>query len=233
MSVDNRLDRRSHVAGRREQGRGHEHAITDPPRRRANSPSEPALEQLSVEPPDHLPSPVLPARRQGRFCGSAQRHRRQMADRESERIGDVRRTTAARRDGAPTRPYAAPVTWSRPRIRPAPVFTSLEVYLTTSHPDCAAATIASPLAWPTDIAVRALFWKNTCSITTTSGRSSRDELLDLAEATEAVLEARGPQASTPRPLRPPSTLPTRRAARPRSRIARARGRFPGRTCVRR
>ena len=39
-------------------------------------------------------------------------------------------------------------------------------------PASAAAARASPLAWPTDMAVRALTWNSTRSTTTTSGRSS-------------------------------------------------------------
>ena len=50
--------------------------------------------------------------------------------------------------------------------------TSLEVYWATSHPASAAATRASPLAWPTDMAVLTLTWKKTRSTATTSGASS-------------------------------------------------------------
>ena len=51
-------------------------------------------------------------------------------------------------------------------------FTSLEVYCTTSQPPSAATSRASPLAWPTDMAVLALTWKKTRSTTTAAGRSS-------------------------------------------------------------
>ena len=46
-------------------------------------------------------------------------------------------------------------------------FTWFGVYCTTSHPLDAASARASPLAWPTLIAVRTLTWKNTCSTATT------------------------------------------------------------------
>jgi len=58
---------------------------------------------------------------------------------------------------------------------PQPVtasFTSFGVYCTTSHPAAAASARASPLAWPTLIAVRTFTWKNTCSTATTLGRRS-------------------------------------------------------------
>ena len=46
------------------------------------------------------------------------------------------------------------------------------MYWATSHPAPAAAASASPLAWPTDMAVRTLVWKNTRSTTTASGWNS-------------------------------------------------------------
>ncbi len=64
-------------------------------------------------------------------------------------------------------------TWSLPAL-PHPVtacLTSLGLYWTTGMPASAAVARAKPLAWPTDIAVRALVWKSTRSTTTTSGES--------------------------------------------------------------
>src|SRR5271165_3490563 len=58
---------------------------------------------------------------------------------------------------------------------PKPVtasLTSFEVYSATSQPSSTAVKSATPLACPTDIAVRALVWKKTRSTTTTSGCSS-------------------------------------------------------------
>ncbi len=46
------------------------------------------------------------------------------------------------------------------------------MYWVTSHPLAAASARASPLAWPTDMAVRALTWKNTRSTATAAGASS-------------------------------------------------------------
>ena len=70
----------------------------------------------------------------------------------------------------------------------------------------AASAMASPLAWPTDMAVRTLTWKNTRSTATTSGRSSamqRPQLaLQLGEAlgqrsTAAVVSTPTATACTP------------------------------------
>ena len=59
--------------------------------------------------------------------------------------------------------------------RPSPVtasFTSLGLYCVTGTEARAAATSASPLAWPTLIAVRALFWNSTRSTETADGAYS-------------------------------------------------------------
>ena len=59
--------------------------------------------------------------------------------------------------------------------RPSPVtasFTSFGLYCVTGTPARAAATSASPLAWPTLIAVRALFWNSTRSTETADGAYS-------------------------------------------------------------
>ena len=67
-----------------------------------------------------------------------------------------------------------PATWSLVAA-PYPTrlsFTSLAVYWTTSQPASAATSSASPLAWPTDMAVLAFTWKKTRSTTTACGRNS-------------------------------------------------------------
>ncbi len=46
------------------------------------------------------------------------------------------------------------------------------MYWATSHPASAAATRATPAAWPVAMAVRAFTWKKTRSTTTASGRNS-------------------------------------------------------------
>ena len=46
------------------------------------------------------------------------------------------------------------------------------MYWATSQPDSAAATRATPAAWPVAMAVRAFTWKKTRSTTTASGRNS-------------------------------------------------------------
>ena len=48
-------------------------------------------------------------------------------------------------------------------------FTWFGEYCATSHPAAAASTSASPLAWPTLMAVRTFTWKNTRSTATASG----------------------------------------------------------------
>ena len=60
---------------------------------------------------------------------------------------------------APPQPATASLTW-------------FGVYWATSQPAAAASASASPLAWPTLIAVRTLTWKKTCSTATAPGRNS-------------------------------------------------------------
>ncbi len=60
---------------------------------------------------------------------------------------------------APPQPATASLTW-------------FGLYWATSHPAAAASASASPLAWPTLIAVRTLTWKKTCSTATAAGRNS-------------------------------------------------------------
>ena len=84
-------------------------------------------------------------------------------------------------------------TWSLP-APPQPAtacLTSLGLYWTTGMPASAAAARARPLAWPTDMAVRALIWKRIRSTTTTSGesraRSMRSSLSSCASLSASGL----------------------------------------------
>ena len=69
-------------------------------------------------------------------------------------------------------------------------FTWFGVYCTTSHPAAAASASASPLAWPTLIAVRTLTWKNTCSTATTAGAELGDQRRQLAPQLGQALRQR-------------------------------------------
>ena len=76
---------------------------------------------------------------------------------------------------------------------PKPVtasFTSFEVYSATSQPSSTAVSNATPLACPTDIAVRAFVWKKTRSTTTTSG-------CKLAEQARAARRGAPPAGGAP------------------------------------
>src|SRR4029453_2300288 len=61
---------------------------------------------------------------------------------------------------APPKPATACLTW-------------LGEYSTTSHPAATASAMASPAAWATGMAVRALTWNRTRSTATTAGPRSR------------------------------------------------------------
>ena len=59
-------------------------------------------------------------------------------------------------------------------------FTSFGLYCATGMPSRAAATSASPLAWPTEIAVRAFDWNSTRSTASARGRELGDQVIELA-----------------------------------------------------
>ena len=90
---------------------------------------------------------------------------------------------------------------------------------------CAASASASPLAWPTLIAVRTLTWKNTCSTATACGRELGDQRRrtraaarrDAAAADRSA--ACGSRRARPHwtaPARPPSTTAYPQRVRPGS-----------------
>ena len=100
----------------------------------------------------------------GRGDKTPARARRRHPQASGSRANDSRRVTIVCTASLSARP--SPVTAS---------FTSLGLYCTTGIPARAAATSARPLAWPTEIAVRALFWNRTRSTARADGRSCRHE----------------------------------------------------------
>ena len=95
-------------------------------------------------------------------------------------------------------------TWSLV-AEPKPVtasFTSFEVYSATSQPSSTAVSNATPLACPTDIAVRTFVWKKTRSTTTTSGWSSLNNPCSSARSTAS---RRGTDSSSAVVMTPAAT----------------------------
>ena len=80
--------------------------------------------------------------------------------------------SAGWRGGVGPGPSSAPAPSRAPPYPATASLTWFGVYWATSHPAAAASARASPLAWPTLIAVRTLTWKNTCSTATAAGRNS-------------------------------------------------------------
>ena len=128
-----------------------------------------ALDHRAPHRADHLvPTcpPVIssrPARRAARARGGSTRARARRP----------RRAASGSRGGSAAR--ATIICTAALSARPSPVtasFTSLGLYSATGIPDRAAATSASPLACPTDIAVRTFAWNSTRSTATADGRVS-------------------------------------------------------------
>ena len=135
-------------------------AVRVRPRRPRRAP--PRASRSSRADHEHAALPIRRVRATGRG---------EVAEREGERVGGVGGLRHAREAQAGARPSLAP---GLCRAAPYPAtasFTSFEVYSTTGQPCSAATSSATPLAWPTHIAVRAFVWKKTRSTTTTSGRS--------------------------------------------------------------
>src|SRR5690349_6826539 len=139
------------------------------------------------------------------------------------------------RSGSPRIRVTMFATWSLP-ARPDPVtaaLTSLGVCITTGMPSRAAARIATPAAWAVPITVATLFWLNTRSTATTSGRTcssqpstasempssrcarSASDGVRITSTATSVARRPGKPSTTPSPQRvnPGSTPSTRMSAR--------------------
>ena len=135
-------------------------------------------DDLGLGRPGHEAAPQRPdhvgaSARGRRGDGSAERQRRQVADRQGQGVGHVGGPGHARPRPSTGPPSAVPGPWWRCRSRPGPASPRWTCTAPTSQPASAAATRASPLACPTGMAVRTLIWKNTRSTTTAVGPDTR------------------------------------------------------------
>ena len=180
------------------------------------------------------PAPLDAGHRRGHPL--AHRRHRQVAQGERGGVGGVRRAGRARLSrrrawtifctcslAAPPHPATASLTW-------------LGLYWATSQPAAAASARASPLAWPTLIAVRTLTWKKTCSTATASGWNSAISAASSSAQGGQPLRQRvaGRRADDPERRPPwPRPGPGRRSRRSRTGSARDRSRAPGSRWTRR
>ena len=124
------------------------------------SPSAGPRHQRAAERTDHRATPRSPPAT-ARRSGSVVRWQTARARASATSGGRAPRPGRARWP-----PSAEPAPWSRPRNRRPPASPRWRCTATTSSRTSAAAASARPLAWPTDMAVRAFAWKNTRSTAT-------------------------------------------------------------------